>query len=90
MNCIHKLPRINVPWHEWLIYSVVRKCSKELETGVSNAQFKYAMPLIAPKGYMDASKFGGQAAALTSEYRVDDLDNIDELIEDLIDFEEDL
>ena len=39
---------------------------------------------------MDASKFGGQALAVTSEYKIDDLDNIDELIEDLIDFEEDL
>ena len=90
LSCIHKLPRINVPWHEWLIYSVVRKWSEKLETSVSNAQFKYAMPLIAPKGCMDASKFGGQALAVTSEYKIDDLDNIDELIEDLIDFEEDL
>lgn len=90
MTCMHHLPKINAPWHEWLIYSVVRKWSEKLETGVSNAQFKYALPLIAPKGCMDASKFGGQATALTSVYRVDDLDNIDELIEDFIDFEEDL
>lgn len=90
IECIHRLPKINIPWNEWLIYSVVRKWSQKLETGVSNAQFKYAIPLISLKGCMDASKFGGQTASVVMEYKVDDLDNIDELIEDLIDFEEDL
>ena len=90
MDCIHKLPRINVPWHEWLIYSVVRKWSEKMEIGVSNSQFKYAIPLISPKGCMDASKFGGQEASSMLEYRIDNLDNIDDLIEDLIDFGEDM
>ena len=90
IECIHRLPKINIPWHEWLIYSIVRKWSENLETGVSNSQFKYAMPLIAPKGCMDVSRFGGQSVSTVNTYTVDDLDNIDALIEDLIEVDEEI
>lgn len=90
IGCIHNLPRINVPWNEWLIYSVIRKWSDKLEVGVSNSIFKLAFPLVSPKGMMNASEFGGQAVSAESSYKIDDLDNLDDLIADIIDLDEDL
>lgn len=90
IGCIHNLPRINVPWNEWLIYSVIRKWSDKLEVGVSNSIFKLAFPLVSPKGMMNASEFGGQSVSAESSYKIDDLDNLDDLIADIIDLDEDL
>lgn len=90
IGCIHNLPRINAPWNEWLIYSVIRKWSDKLEVGVSNSIFKLAFPLVSPKGMMNASEFGGQAVSAESAYKIDDLDNLDDLIADIIDLDEDL
>lgn len=90
IGCIHNLPRINAPWNEWIIYSVIRKWSDKLEVGVSNSIFKLAFPLVSPKGMMNASEFGGQAVSAESAYKIDDLDNLDDLIADIIDLDEDL
>lgn len=88
LSCISDLPRINVPWHEWLVYGIIRRWSQTLEVGVSNSIFKQATPLVSLKGKMNTSKFAGQEASVTSRYVIDDLDNIDDLIEDIIDLNE--
>ena len=49
LPCIDSLPKINVSWHEWLIYSIVRKWSKKLELNVTNSIFKLASPVVSPK-----------------------------------------
>ena len=49
LPCIGSLPKINVPWHEWLIYSIIRKWSSKLEVGVTNSIFKLASPVVLPK-----------------------------------------
>jgi hypothetical protein len=90
LPCIHTLPKINVPWHEWLIYSVIRKWSGQLEVGVSNSIFKLSFPLVSPNGMMNTAAFGGQAVSAESSYKIDDLDNLDDLIADIIDLDEDL
>ena len=90
IGCIHNLPRINAPWNEWLIYSVIRKWSDKLEVGVSNSIFKLSFPLISPSGMMNTAAFGGQAVSAESSYKIDDLDNLDDLIADIIDLDEDL
>ena len=89
LKCIYSFPKLNVPWSDWLIYSVVRKWSVNLEVGVSNSMFKYAVPLVSIKGQMDSTNFSNIENNNHVTYVIDDLDNIDELIEDLIELEED-
>jgi hypothetical protein len=84
------LPKINVPWHEWLIYSIVRNYSSKLDVGVSNSIFKLAIPLISPKGMMNDEKFVGLATSTDHSYNIDDLDNIDDLIEDYLSINEEM
>ena len=83
-----KLPRINEPWTEWLIYSVINKWGKKLEVAMSTNKFKKAIPLISPLGKMETSGFKDLKKDDSSELiKIDDLDNIDELLEDIIDDE---
>lgn len=81
LKCVHLFPEINVPWTEWLIYSVIKKWGKKYEVKASEVQLKQAVALIAPKGklcvdeILDLQDNGKLAIA-------DDLSNIDNLIED--------
>ena len=92
LECLYKLPKISVPWTEWLVYSVVREWSENLDVGTTYNQFRLSAPVIAPKGKLDNNKFEG-INTLTEQkiFTVDNLDNIDDLIADEIelDFEED-
>ena len=56
--------------------------------GTTANQFKLSAPLIAPQGKMDVQKFAGITIdKAVSIAQVDDLDNIDDLISDLIEFD---
>lgn len=90
ISCVQQLPRINVPWNEWLIYSVVRRWSTKLDVGETNSIFKLAMPVIAPKGCLNTAAFAGQAVSSAKSYIIDDLDNIDDLIADYIEINDEI
>lgn len=86
--CTHKFRRLNVPWTNWLIYSVLLKWSNELEVTVTSTTFRQAQPVVAIKGKLkgiDVSKLGNSEVA--ESYMPDDLENIDDLISDIL-FEE--
>lgn len=88
LECVHKLPKINVPWSEWLIYSVVLKWSTELVVGTTSNQFKMSTPVIAPCGELCVEKFEGvEVNKITTMAQIDDLDNIDDLISNFIEFD---
>lgn len=88
LECVYRLPKINVPWTEWLIYSVVNKWGNALEVNTTSNQFKLSVPLISPQGKMNTQKFEGIAVDTTASIlQVDDLDNIDDLIADYIEFD---
>lgn len=92
LECLYKLPKISVPWTDWLVYSVARKWGENLEVGTTYNQFRLSAPLIAPKGQLDSRKFEGVNSPTEQKiFTVDNLDNIDDLIADEIelDFEED-
>lgn len=55
LSCLRQLPKIDVPWTDWLVYSILKKWSKKFEVAASNKQFKYSVPLIAHKGKMDGA-----------------------------------
>lgn len=86
ITCWHRLPRIAVPWTEWLIYSALNKWGRRLTVATSSNQLRMAVPLIAPQGKMAADTFKEMAA---ESVQIDDLDNIDDLIADLIELEGD-
>lgn len=54
---IFELAKINVPWTDWLIYSIINKWSEKYDVGTSSNQFRNAIPLIAPKGKLELSGF---------------------------------
>ena len=88
LECIYRLPKINVPWTEWLIYSVVNRWGESLVAGTTSNQFKLSVPVVAPRGKLDVQKYEGVSVdTAVSIAQVDDLDNIDDLISDFIEFD---
>lgn len=81
----NRLPRIAVPWTNWLLYSVLNKWGRKVEVSTSSNQFRLSAPLVAPVGKMDISAYKdfdrSKASVMT---KIDDLNNIDELLEDII------
>lgn len=81
----NKLPAINVSWSDWLIYSIINKWAIALEVSTSSNQLRQSVPLISRKGYMDAALYKDvNKSDFDGVIKVDNLDNIDELIEDYI------
>ena len=80
LSSIYKLNKVNVPWTDWLIYSVVNKWSEKYEVGTTSNQFKLALPLIAPKGKLDKSKVN-ETNSKQSDFKIqiDDLDDLENL-----------
>lgn len=93
LQCWGQLPAIRVPWTDWLVYSVLRKWGDNVEVAASYPQFRYAVPLVAPKGKMDTIPYAeaiktGVAPEQNAIAMIHDLDHIDDLIADLIDIDE--
>ena len=88
LECIYRLPKINVPWTEWLVYSVVNKWGESIVAGTTSNQFKLSVPVVAPRGMLDVQKYEGLSVDTAPPLmQVDDLDNIDDLISDFIEFD---
>jgi hypothetical protein len=93
MPCWVKLPPVNVPWTEWLIYSILNKWGSRVEVAPSYNQIRMAVPLVAPKGKMQAESFAEVykeldcAAGNLGVGTMNKLDNIDDLLMDLLDEE---
>jgi hypothetical protein len=59
-----------------------------LVAGTTSNQFKLSVPVVAPRGNLDVQKYEGVSVDTTvSIAQVDDLDNIDDLISDFIEFD---
>ena len=88
LECTYRLPKLDVPWTEWLIYSVVKKWGDSIVVGTTSNQFKLSAPVVAPFGKLDVQKYEGVTVnTAISIAQVDDLDNIDDLISDFIEFD---
>lgn len=83
-----KFPSLNVPWTDWLVYSVLAKWATKVDVAPSFSQFRMAIPLVAPKGLMDVSPFAeaykDPAQMNGTSVEIDDLDNIDDLLANLL------
>ena len=85
LRCLHKFKKINVPWTDWLVYSVLNKWSKKLTVATSSNQFRHAVPLVAPAGQMSEDKIKQfESYKPTGFVQADNLDDIDNLIADYI------
>lgn len=80
LQCAGKFPQINIPWTDWLVFSVLKKWASRLDVGVSNNKFRYANPLVSLQGKMDEEKFKPFARNQGTLVLADNLDNIDDLI----------
>lgn len=40
------LPKINIQWTSWLVYSVINKWSKRYKVTVTNKKFRQAKPIV--------------------------------------------
>ena len=70
----------------WLLYSILKKWGDKTIVATSNNQFRLAVPLIAtPSCYNPEPFLNMTRSTSVSSFRVDDLDNIDKLLEDIID-----
>ena len=87
LPCFMQLPPINVAWTDWLVYSTLRKWSKKLDVGETTNKINYAVPLIAPAGMLDVSAVSVDARQQDS-FEADNLDNLDDLLEDLIEWDD--
>jgi len=88
LQCIHSLPTINVQWNAWLIYSVIKKWSEQLDVATSASQFKQSHPLIAPKGMLSIINVDTSLSHHGNIVMADDMSKIDDLISEFL--EEDL
>lgn len=84
LQCVSEFPHINAAWDEWLIYSILKKWSKKLDVALSSSQLKHSIPLVALFGQMDTSPYKNFRPTL-GYVKVDDMNDIDKLIEDISD-----
>ena len=85
LKCIHSLGKIAFAWNEWLLYSLIKKWSNQLEIGTTSSQFRHATPLVARRGYLDSSHYQGlNEMSVIQVVQADNLDDIDSLISDYV------
>lgn len=85
LECIYRLPEINVPWNEWLVFSILKRWSTRLDVGTSSAQYRYASPIVGPRGTLTRESLDAFSELKPDTVlQPDNLDDIDNLIADYI------
>lgn len=77
-------PKLNTPWNEWLIYSIIKKWSSKLQVGVSNTQFRYAIPIIAKKNKLEIIERNREREDHGWLTIADNLNDMDDLVADIL------
>jgi len=80
----YRLPVLDVEWSDWMLYSVLKKWGTKVEVGVTSAQLRYAIPVVAPLGELDITKYADLKPEDIMMKFDSDLDDLDDLIADLI------
>ncbi len=87
LNCYADFPRINASWTDWLVYSTLLRWSSRLDVGLSSKKAKITVPLVAPYGQLNP-----ETVEVSPRQRkffvVDDLDNLDLLLEEMIEWQD--
>ena len=85
ITALFSLPVLNVPWTDWLIYSMFREKASTLDVGVIGSSFREMIPVVAPKGKLDLEAPINSEAYTPLHIELDDLDDIDSLIDKIMD-----
>ena len=64
--CTFRFPHLSLKWTDWLVYSVLNRWGQEVEVYSSFNQFRYAIPLVAPKGVVPTDVVMGKAEPSSS------------------------
>ena len=86
LSCIPYFPRINIPWDEWLIYSVIRKWAEGICVHTTSSHFRRSIPVVALPAAATEEKIAEIAARCSDlSYKpksqmIQDLDELDDLI----------
>lgn len=91
LESLSELPIINVQWTEWLVYSVLRQMNiSTITVTLSSSRFKDAIPIISMIGEDTAENIRKASCkhfdTSSTSYGVDNLDDLDLLLEDILDF----
>lgn len=84
VDFVSSLPKLNTPWNEWLIYSIIKKWSSKLQVGVSNPQFRYAIPIIAKKNKLEIIERNREREDHGWLTVADNLNDMDDLVADIL------
>lgn len=92
LEAFSMLPTVNVQWTEWLVYSVLKQMNMPAITVVlSSNRFKEAIPIVAMIGEDTAENIRKASCKHfdtgSVSNGVDNLDDLDLLLEDIIDFD---
>ncbi len=95
LTCFNRFPKLNVDWSEWLVYSIIYKYGKKFKVMTPNKVFKFAIPVIVKSEFeydmvnIDENAYDVKESidSNVNEIKLDDLDDIDNLIADFIEEE---
>lgn len=81
LKCIYNLPTICVTWNEWLIYSVINKWGKELETNTTSNQFRLSSPVVSRIGRFNREDYGdSDSSEMVQAINLNDIDAVEDYI----------
>jgi len=84
LQCINRFPELLVKWSDWLIYSIIKKWGSKVDVAASDNQFRFAVPIVAPKGKLDVNNVKNLDLVKDRIFVADDLNDIDILIGDIL------
>lgn len=88
LACVYKLPRINIPWNEWLVYSVVNRWGVQLEAHTTSSQFRHALPIVSRKGKFNRENYNGtENGRIVNTVDLNDMDAVTDYIMEDFDIE---
>ena len=76
-----ELPTINIKWNDWVLYSIIKKFSKDYFVITSSKKMSDAIPYVYKKTF-DPKEiiFDDEEVCDTTDFDFDDVDSIDELL----------
>lgn len=88
LDCIYRLPEINISWNEWLVYSVINRWGTEVEAHTTSNQFRLSSPVVSKIGKFDRKDYGdSDSGEMARTIDLNDIDAVADYIMEDIDIE---
>lgn len=84
--CLYNFPKLSIKWSEWLVYSMLKKWSTRLDVSPSFNQFRFSIPLVAPKGKLDTKSIEqiGMVTAQDDRFDKFEVEDFEDLVADIL------